>query len=68
MKNVVGMELSDPQIELMEIYQKLVNLLREKSDQLNPFELCNARKAAAALWQTANGLDIDPGQLYDIGV
>jgi hypothetical protein len=24
-------------------------------------------KAVAALWQVVNGLDLDPGQLYEIG-
>ena len=27
----------------------------------------NATKALAALWQVMNGLDMDPGQLYDVG-
>jgi hypothetical protein len=36
-------------------------------DQLSPFEERNAIKAFAALWQVMNGLDMDPGQVYDLG-
>jgi hypothetical protein len=36
-------------------------------DELPPFALRNATKSLAALWQVMNGLDMDPGQLYDVG-
>jgi hypothetical protein len=39
----------------------------KQSNDLAPFERRNALKAVAALWQVANGLDMDPGQIYDIG-
>jgi hypothetical protein len=32
-----------------------------------PFVRRNTLKAVAALWQVANGLDLDPGQIYEIG-
>ena len=36
-------------------------------DELPPFARRNAMKALAALWQVMNGLDMDPGQVYDLG-
>ena len=65
MKNAMGVELSESERVLVECYQSLVQVL--KQDDLAPFERRNALKAVAALWQIANGLDLDPGQLYDIG-
>jgi len=65
MKNAMGVELSESERVLVECYQNLVQVL--KRDDLAPFERRNALKAVAALWQIANGLDLDPGQLYDIG-
>jgi len=55
MKNSMGVELTESERVLMECYQNLVKVRR------------NALKAVAALWQIANGLDLDPGQLYHIG-
>jgi len=65
MKNAMGVELTESERVLMECYQNLVKVL--KQDDLAPFERRNALKAVAALWQIANGLDLDPGQLYHIG-
>jgi hypothetical protein len=42
-------------------------VLRDHRDDLAPFAERNALKALAALWQVANGLDQDPGQLYELG-
>jgi hypothetical protein len=66
MKNAMGVDLTDAERTLVESYQSLVNVLREIPD-LAPFERRNALKAVAALWQVVNGLDLDPGNLYDIG-
>lgn len=66
MKNAMGVELSASERTLVECYQTLVRVLRE-STELAPFERRNALKAVAALWQIANGLDLDPGNIYDIG-
>lgn len=65
MKNAMGVELSESERVLVECYQNLVQVLER--DDLAPFERRNALKAVAALWQIANGLDLDPGQLYHIG-
>ena len=66
MKNAMGVELSDSERALVESYQSLVRTLRESKD-LAPFERRNALKAVAALWQVVNGLDLDPGNIYEIG-
>ena len=67
MKNAMGVELSDSERTLVESYQGLVRILKDGND-LAPFERRNAMKAVAALWQVVNGLDLDPGHLYEIGV
>jgi len=61
-------EIGEAQRELAEVYERLKALLAERRDELAPYEERNALKALAALWQVANGLDLDPGQLYDVGV
>jgi molybdenum-dependent DNA-binding transcriptional regulator ModE len=66
MKNGAGAELTESEEALVECYRTLVRVIKESQD-LAPFERRNALKAVAALWQVANGLDMDPGQLYDIG-
>ena len=66
MKNAMGVELSDAERALVECYQGLVRVLKNDTD-LAPFERRNALKAVAALWQVVNGLDLDPGNLYEIG-
>jgi hypothetical protein len=66
MKNAMGVELSSSERSLVECYQSLVRVLKESQD-LAAFERRNALKAVAALWQVVNGLDLDPGNIYDIG-
>jgi len=66
MKNTMGVELSESERTLVECYQGLVRVLKESKD-LAPFERRNALKAVAALWQVVNGLDLDPGNIYEIG-
>ena len=67
MKNAMGVELSESARTLVETYRGLVRVLKDGKD-LAPFERRNAMKAVAALWQVVNGLDLDPGNLYEIGV
>ena len=66
MKNAMGVELSESERSLVECYQGLVRILKD-GKELAPFERRNALKAVAALWQVVNGLDLDPGQIYEIG-
>ena len=67
MQNAIGDELNPVQTELMECYGRLAQVLADQRDDLAPFEERNALKALGALWQVANGLDMDPGQVYHLG-
>jgi hypothetical protein len=67
MQNVVGEELTEAEERLVECYRSLAHVLMGHRDDLAPFEERNALKALAALWQVMNGLDMDPGQVYDLG-
>ena len=66
-QNATGEDLNPAQQELMDCYDRLASLLSERRDELAPFEERNALKALSALWQVANGLDMDRGHLYDMG-
>ncbi len=66
MKNWMGYELNEAEESLVECYKKLSSVLKDRSEQLSPFERRNALKALACLWQVANGLDMDPEQIYDL--
>ena len=67
MQNTMGVELNQAEQTLVETYTALIKLLRERDDQLAPYQRRNALKAVVALWQVMNGLDLDPEQIYDIG-
>ena len=67
MEDITGTELNEAQRKLVDAYRLLSNVLMGHRDQLAPFEERNASKALAALWQVMNGLDLDPGQVYDLG-
>lgn len=60
-------DLTAAENDLLEVYERLVALLEQHGDELPPFARRNAIKAAAALWQVANGLDADPRHLYTLG-
>ena len=67
MQNAIGEDLNAAQEELMACYDRLAAVVGEHRDELAPFEQRNALKALAALWQVANGLDMDRGQTYHLG-
>lgn len=67
MRNIAGVELNEAEGRLVECYRSLAHVLMGHRDDLAPFEERNALKALAALWQVMNGLDMDPGQIYDLG-
>ena len=67
MKDITGGDLNEAEQKLVEAYRILSNVLMGHRDELSPFEERNAIKALAALWQILNGLDMDPGQVYDLG-
>lgn len=52
---------------LVDCYRELVATLRENGDELPPYAERNAIKAAAVLWQVANGAGARPGHIYDTG-
>ncbi len=59
--------LNEGQSQVVQAYRLLEAAIRDHGDELAPFEKRNALKALAALWQVMNGLDLDPGQLYELG-
>ena len=63
----MSVELNPAETKLVECYRSLETVLREQGDQLAPFAQRNSIKALAALWQVMNGLDQDPGQVYELG-
>lgn len=67
MRNAMGDELNDAQAELVKAYRTIEDILRNRAEELAPYEARNATKALAALWQIMNGLDMEPGQVYDLG-
>lgn len=67
MKDLSGEELNPAQEKLVEAYRLLSNVLMGHREELAPYEERNAVKALAALWQVMNGLDLDPGQVYELG-
>ena len=68
MKNLMDADLSEAECMLVDVYRQLARVVEMHGDQLPPFARRNALKAVAALWQAMNGLDMDPGQLYHLGV
>jgi len=67
MKNLSGEDLNPAQEKLVDAYRLLSNVLMGHRDELAPYEERNAVKALASLWQVMNGLDLDPGQVYELG-
>jgi hypothetical protein len=66
-KNAMDVDLTPAESNLVACYEQLATTLREHANELPPFARSNATKALAALWQVVNGLDMEPGQLYDVG-
>ena len=60
-------EIGEGEAALLETYERLRGILEQHGDELPPFARRNAVKALAALWQVANGLGRQPGQVYDVG-
>jgi hypothetical protein len=60
-------EISEGEAALLETYERLRAILEQHGEELPPFAQRNAVKALAALWQVANGLGRQPGQVYDVG-
>ena len=60
-------DISEGEAALLETYERLRMILERHGEELPPFAQRNAVKALAALWQVANGLGRQPGQVYDVG-
>jgi hypothetical protein len=67
MQNLMGQELTEAEGKLVDCYRDLHRVLEMYRDELPPFATRNATKALASLWQVMNGLDMDPGQVYETG-
>jgi len=67
MQNHMGHELNEAEGKLVDVYRELARTLEMYGDELPPFAVRNGLKALAALWQVMNGLDMDPGQVYELG-
>jgi hypothetical protein len=67
MVNHMGQELSESECMLVDCYRELARILEMYGEELPPFARRNSLKALAALWQVMNGLDMDPGQVYELG-
>lgn len=60
-------DLTAGERRLIDCYEELVRTLRENGEELPPYAQRNAIKAAAVLWQVANGAGAGPGHIYDAG-
>jgi hypothetical protein len=67
-KNHLGVEMTGPEEELVAIYDSMHRLVSERRRELAPYQERNALKALSCLWQIMNGLDMEPEQLYHIGI
>lgn len=67
MVNLAGDELTAAEEELVHTYRHLHRALAMYGEEMAPYQRRNGLKALAAMWQVMNGLDMDPGQLYDVG-
>ena len=63
-----SVQLTTGEQRVIACYDELVATLRDEAEDLPPYVRRNAIKAAAALWQVANGAGVQPGHIYDIGV
>ena len=68
MRNRLGVELSEPEEELVGVYESMRRLVDERRGELAPYQERNALKALSCLWQIVNGLDMEPGQLYHLRI
>ncbi len=59
--------MSEGEKALLDCYGDLARVLETHRGALPPFAERNALKALACLWQIANDLDAEPGQLYELG-
>jgi hypothetical protein len=63
--DLLGRELTEIEAELVEIYQRLKQLLRQ--DDLDPCAASNVRAALAGMWNAVNDLGLVHEHLADLG-
>jgi hypothetical protein len=63
-----SLDLTAGEAAVLQAYDDLIAVLREHGDDLPPFAHRNAIKAAASLWQVANGLGAEPGHPNELGL
>ena len=68
MKNLMEADLSEAECMVVDVNRQLARTVEMHGDELPPFAKRNSLKALAALWQVMNGLDMDPGQVYHLGI
>ena len=59
--------MTEAEAALVDCYRALRRTLEKHRGDLAPFQERNALKALACLWQIADGLDLEPEQLYELG-
>jgi len=64
--DLLGKPLTEQEQDLVDVYEMLKKLAAQSD--LPPCAARNVRKALACMWQTANDLDLQFEQLYDLGV
>jgi hypothetical protein len=64
--DLLGRPLTPVEVELLDLYNRLKDLLRR--DDLEPCARAAARNALAALWNGVNDLALEHEQLIDLGV
>ncbi|ONI77994.1 hypothetical protein ALI144C_31875 [Actinosynnema sp. ALI-1.44] len=67
MRNCLGREITDTEAELVAAYEAVRRLADERIGELAPYQARNVLKALSCLWQVMNGLDMQPGHLYEVG-
>ena len=65
-KDMLGNPVGDLEREIARIYGDLKSMAAR--DDLPPCVERNAKKALACFWQLMNDCNLEPDQLYDLGV
>jgi hypothetical protein len=64
--DLLGKPITSTEADLLRLYRELKALAAR--EDLPPCAERNVKKALACMWQVVNDLDLEFGQLYDVGV
>ncbi len=64
--DLLGRTMTDTESQFLRLYRELKTLAAR--EDLPPCADRNVKKALACMWQVVNDLDLEFGQLYDVGV